>query len=780
MVIRYTALNKRRRKNMGYVADKPIEKADEDLLGRSDFAKQFGKSICEYDSKDGLVIGLYGKWGSGKTSIINMAISEIPVDEDDVQKVENKKWYSKLYKRIKELFTAQKSKEENQKHDPIQNDNPIIIRFSPWNYSDKNNLISLFFHELKNKLGVAKGEENKEKIGKAICQYSDIIDVSLFIPVVGPAIAPILKTIAKSKGAKLMQTPSLNEAKEKLCEALEDFNHKIIVFIDDIDRLTTPQIKDIFQLVKQVGDFPNIIYVLTMDREIVCNALSEYHNIDGDEYLKKIVQVSFEVPEIDKSLLPEILKGRLSEIIHKNDCKEKFENNNYFETVLENCVNPYIKNIRDINRLINAFQFKYAALWKETSFIDLLAITAIEIFEPKLYEWIIDNAIYVCGPQSYDDLRKYEKRTYEYYKNEFKQLGLNSESSMQMIILMFPPFARSIHSNGEYSHLDDLQLLRDNRIASVEKFDLYFMFDMNRIKVSREKIYDCLYKYDKNLLISTVKNINSQGNLDYLLRSMESLFDEEHYERFKFVVFTLINLYGEFVNKVTERNMIDNISDSVTEFVLYFIQTLDSEYKRYEIIYSILKNSNKSNIVLIADILNQEEMAFGRFNNKTERKDLQLVNLKHLESLEKIYVDKIELISKSENMLNIGRFSRAFYLWEYLDKEGAENYVKKLFNDKVSKLKFICTKAYSFRDSNDYGWDFNLESYSNYISRKDFYNEIKNFAKDHLDEFTKEEQIKLASFVLNYENNNDDFNHATEQEALQLIEKWKSESNLTK
>lgn len=613
---------------MGYVADKPIEKADEDLLGRSDFAKQFGKSICEYDSKDGLVIGLYGKWGSGKTSIINMAISEIPVDENEAQKAEKEKWYSRVNKRIKKIFTSQKTEED-------QNHNPIIIRFSPWNYSDKNNLISLFFYELKNKLGVAKDEENKEKIGKAISQYSDIIDVLSFIPVAGPAIAPILKTISKSKGAKLMKAPSLNDAKEKLCKALEDFNHKIIVFIDDIDRLTTPQIKDIFQLVKQVGDFPNIIYVLTMDREIVCNALSEYHNIDGDEYLKKIVQVSFEIPEIDKSLLPEILKSRLNKIIYKNDCEEEFENNEYFETVLENCVNPYIKNIRDINRLLNAFQFKYGALWKETSFVDLLAITAIEIFDPKLYEWIIDNAIYVCGPQSYDDLRKYEKRTYEYYKNEFKQLGLNSESSMQMIILMFPPFARSINYIGEYSHSDDLQLLRDNRIASVEKFDLYFMFDMNRIKVSREKIYDCLYKYDNNLLISTVKNINSQGNLDYLLRSMESLFDEEHYERFKFVVFTLINLYGEFVNKVTERNMIDNISDSVTEFVLYFIQTLDSEYKRYKIIYSILKNSNKSNIVLIADILNQEEMAFGRFNNKTERKDLQLVNLKHLESLEK-------------------------------------------------------------------------------------------------------------------------------------------------
>ena len=628
---------------MGYVADKPIEKADEDLLGRSDFAKQFGKSICEYDSKDGLVIGLYGKWGSGKTSIINMAISEIPVDES-----EKKKWYSRVYKRIKKIFTSQKTEEENQNH------NPIVIKFSPWNYSDKNNLISLFFHELKNKLGVAKGEGNKGKIGKAISQYSDTIDVLSFIPVIGPAIAPILKTTFKAVGAKLMKNPSLDEAKEKLCEALEDFNHKIIVFIDDIDRLTTPQIKDIFQLVKQVGDFPNIIYVLTMDREIVCNALSEYHNIDGDEYLKKIVQVSFEVPEIDKSLLPEILKSRLNEIIYKNDCEEEFENNKYFETVLENCVNPYIKNIRDINRLLNAFQFKYGALWKETSFVDLLAITAIEIFEPKLYEWIIDNSIYVCGPQSYNDLNKYEKRTYEYYKNEFKQLGLNSESSIRMLISMFPQFARSINYIGEYSHSDDLQLLRDNRIASVEKFDLYFMFDMNRIKVSREKIYDCFYKYNKDSIIETIIKSEKEGVLDYLLRNMEALVDEEYSNRLKFVLYATIDSYGELVNNQTNVIHADSVFNEIVKFVFYIIKKIDSENERHEVIYSILKNSNKSNIGLIADILDQEEMAFGRFNNRPERKDLQLINLKHLESLEKIYIDKIELISKSENMLKIG------------------------------------------------------------------------------------------------------------------------------
>lgn len=751
---------------MSYVADKPIEKADEDLLGRSDFAKQFGKSICEYDSKDGLVIGLYGKWGSGKTSIINMAISEIPVD-----KSEKKKWYSKVYKRIKEIFTSQKTEEEDQCH------YPIVIKFSPWNYSDKSNLISLFFHELKNKLGVAKGEENKGKIGKAISQYSDIIDALSSIPVAGPAIAHILKTIFKAAGSKLMKTPSLGEAKEKLCKALEDFNHKIIVFIDDIDRLTTPQIKDIFQLVKQVGDFPNIIYVLTMDREIVCNALSEYHNIDGDEYLKKIVQVSFEVPEIDKSLLPEILKGRLSKIIHKNDCEEKFENSRYFETVLENCIKPYIKNIRDINRLLNAFQFKYGVLWRETSFVDLLAITAIEIFEPKLYKWIANNGSAVCTKYLRNKFYTESVKYLEYYKDEFINLELNPSLSICIISSLFPYFAMRIDYDGEFVFLNNSELLKYKRIAAVEKFDLYFRFDINSIKISREKIHDCLYEYDKDCIIETIIKSEKEDVLDYLLRNMAVLADEEHSNRLKLVLYAIVDSYEELVNNQTSVIHADFVFNEIVKFVFSIIEKIDSENERHEVIYSILKNSNKSNIELIAAILNQEEMAFGRFNNKTAHKDLQLVSLKHLESLEKNYIDKIELISKSENILNVGVFNIVFYLWEDLDKEGAENYVKKLFNDKVSKLKFICTKAYFFRGLNDYGWDFNLKSYSNYISREDLYNEIKDSVKNHLDEFTKEEQIILASFVLNYENNNGDFDHATEREALQLIEKWKSESN---
>ncbi len=751
---------------MSYVADKPIEKADEDLLGRSDFAKQFGKSICEYDSEDGLVIGLYGKWGSGKTSIINMAISEILVDENEAQKAEKEKWYSRLYKRIKKIFTSQKTEEEDQCH------YPIIIKFSPWNYSDKNNLISLFFHELKNKLGVAKGEENKEKIGKAISQYSDIIDALSFIPVVGPAIAPILKTISKSKGAKLMQAPSLNEAKEKLCEALKDFNHKIIVFIDDIDRLTTPQIKDIFQLVKQVGDFPNIIYVLTMDREIVCNALSEYHNIDGDEYLKKIVQVSFEVPEIDKTTVHEILRDRLNDIVHKSKNEEEFENNKYFETVLEKCVNPYVNNIRDVNRLLNAFRFKYGALWKETSFVDLLAITAIEIFEPKLYEWIFNNKDFICSGDINSSLRR-RSGLHQYIEKcnqEFESLGLYYKMAFDIVSILFPTFAYDTNHKLINEDISESELISRKRIGSTKTIGLYFSFNLSDIKIPREEIIKCVNSYSKFKLLQKVRKFNKDGNILYFLENVDSLFRDNKISnnRFVLIISALLELQNEYLD---QSRLADYYSNNI---VANMITSIKEEEIRYEIINFTVENIDKTNISTRAILINQ--IVQGCIKSDDEDKKLQIITLEHLKNIGKIYVEKIKSIANSKNILSLDEFDKIFYLWKELDRESATVYVENLFKDDVNKLKFLCLTTYNSLT----GWKFYSENCFNLVSEEEFYDSIKNFDKSRLDEFSKEEQIKLASFVLNYENNNNDFNHVSEGEALQLIEKWKSESNLTK
>ena len=62
---------------MSYSTDKSITSEKEDVLGRKDFSKRLGRLIYNYQGEDGLVLGLYGEWGSGKTSVINMVEEEI-------------------------------------------------------------------------------------------------------------------------------------------------------------------------------------------------------------------------------------------------------------------------------------------------------------------------------------------------------------------------------------------------------------------------------------------------------------------------------------------------------------------------------------------------------------------------------------------------------------------------------------------------------------------------------------------------------------------------------
>jgi pantothenate kinase-related protein Tda10 len=62
--------------------DEPIEKASDDALGRSDLAEGIAKLIRGFSAAEGVVIGILGPWGSGKTSLINLMEEALSGDED--------------------------------------------------------------------------------------------------------------------------------------------------------------------------------------------------------------------------------------------------------------------------------------------------------------------------------------------------------------------------------------------------------------------------------------------------------------------------------------------------------------------------------------------------------------------------------------------------------------------------------------------------------------------------------------------------------------------------
>lgn len=182
---------------MNYNSDKPIESSEQDLLGRITFAKQLGEAIYKYDGKDGLVIGVFGKWGTGKTSILNMVVNEIN-------------------------YLSESNDER-----------PIIVNFSPWNYTDKDNLISIFFEDLRKKIKFNSNNENMKQIVKAIDQYSGVLNLLSFTSVVLNQnwimmLKYPFKYFYQYIRGKILEDTNLDKAKTNLEKALIKSNQKIL------------------------------------------------------------------------------------------------------------------------------------------------------------------------------------------------------------------------------------------------------------------------------------------------------------------------------------------------------------------------------------------------------------------------------------------------------------------------------------------------------------------------------------------------------------------------
>ena len=717
---------------MNYNSDKAIESSEQDLLGRVTFSKQLGEAIYKYDGKDGLVLGVFGKWGTGKTSILNMVVNEI-----------NYLSYN-------------------------DDDSPIIVNFSPWNYTDKDNLISLFFRVLKNRLDMDKYEETRKKIGKALTDYSDALDALALVPMVGSGLATILKTIAKAQGAELSKDVDIDTTKENLETVLGDTNQKIVVIIDDIDRLTNTQIRDIFQLVKQVGNFPNIIYVLSMDREVVCRALESVHNIDGAKYLEKIVQIPFEIPALLKPRLRELFLTKLENTVKAISDNPKIDQS-YWTEVVTNCIEPYIETLRDVNRVINTFQFRYKILNEETAFEDMVALTTIEVLEPQLYQWIGRNKDLLCSTyfHSFSALfrEKSDYRTSIY--EELKKLGINTDIGIKFLTTLFPVFANDIDER-DYRYTES-NIRETMRVAQEERFDSYFMFDLREIPVTRYVIKDCINKMALNDLITTITVINNDGNIEYFIDELRSLVDTIPEKRLGLLSSVILNVLHKF-----SQNSQFFMSSAYTkaEFLVYDIMSrINDENERYNLIKSVLENINKEQLGTLASFINRIELSHGRLAGKEEPIEKQLITLQHLIDIEPIYVSKINEITQSEIIIDIRDFHMAFYLWECLDKDRARTYLDNILKVDNNILKFICAIASKWTSENDAGWYYSLDKVSNYISVDIVYEKIKAISKEDLVMFRLEDQIKLASFVLSY--GKSESYRVDEEEAMKYISNWK-------
>lgn len=349
--------------------DLPIKSSKDDLLARASFSRALADAVVSYDSKDSVVTALYGSWGSGKSSVVNMVLE-----------------------RIEEISSSM-----------VAEKRPIIVKFNPWNYSDQNQLVGQFFRSLSVALKRGDWGEGAKKVGEQLEAYSEFFKPLVLIPDptgfwagLAAVMAVALKKVggATSAWGKL-KSKDLDQIRKDLDALLAKQQRKILIVIDDIDRLNNVEIRQIFQLVKALGDFPNTVYFLAFDRDVVVKALSHVQEGSGDEYLEKIVQIPFQLPSISKTEVEKVLFGQLDELI--KDLPEVRWDQTHWGNVYQGGLRFFFTTVRDVIRYINSLRFSFAMVKSELNPVDFFAVTALQVFEPAVYEGVRENPDLFAG-----------------------------------------------------------------------------------------------------------------------------------------------------------------------------------------------------------------------------------------------------------------------------------------------------------------------------------------------------------------------------------------------
>lgn len=458
-------------------------KEDGDDLKFAPYASRVAQGILNYSQDETFILSIEGEWGSGKTTLINFIKNEIKNSE-------------KKY-------------------------NYRFIHFNPWLLTDIDQVVKLFFDELmKILISISFDAKLKEDMIKDFKNFASLIlPDSLRVDVGFVKVGYKPKDILLPKSEK-----SLEEIKENINKYLKKLDKKIIIIIDDIDRLTDQETEFIFRLTKGIADFDNLIYILLYDKKVVTKSLEKFKSENGQKYLEKIVQYPLTIPKPHKTTIKNLLFKELDKILERLQAEQvdyifNKETWNQVHLVIE----KYIKTVRDINQIVNIVSFEYPIIATEVNFTDFFIISLIKLKNHALYELIQNkpNDFFIDKHRTYKPEEE-QKRILENFENNMKEF----RDFKDLLEIIFPIFSKyDYRPSGSH---------KTKYINNIYHFENYFSFSTSDDKMSMKEYYEIKklfissdFEAFEKLLLEADKNQKSSYFIDMFKEFDEHIEQEE-------------------------------------------------------------------------------------------------------------------------------------------------------------------------------------------------------------------------------------------------------------
>ena len=524
-------------------SDRPSVDPKRDLFGHAPFAEQVAKSIRRNAGEDGLVLALHGPWGSGKTTVLGYVCHFIETSEG------------------------------------ADGEKPVIVHFNPWWFSGREDLARAFLHQLQ---AVLPAKSKKlEGLGTLLGDFAEsvggLIDLTGLTGGAGGTIGRVLGQLTKKKPKDV---PAL---KAEIAKILREARVRVLVIVDDIDRLDESEVRQLFTVIKALADFPYMTYLLAFDREVASQAIERESSLPGERFLEKIIQVPFELPPADKVALRAALFKRLDEVLAGTP--DGLFDASYWTNVYHEGIDQFIRVPRDIVRFTNTLSVTYPAVVEEVNPVDFIAIEAIRVFLPGLYDTIRSNQERFAGNTRDEDNEENRRETQVFHDDWTNEIPKEWRASTRDLVKwLFPKIGRMGFGAGSWR--------RNLRVCHPDLFPIYFRLSLPTGSVSRREMLGLITAVsssdDFKVRLLRAKEEKRPDGLSKLRALLERLMDHVQEdipeEQIPSFVAALFDIGDELIDPADERGGFDFGNESRVSRLLYNVLKRLSSDRRAEVL----------------------------------------------------------------------------------------------------------------------------------------------------------------------------------------------------
>jgi len=470
--------------SVGFLEDNPISDTGSDLFHRRDIASELVKLILNTKNKKAFAIGILGEYGTGKTSFLNL---------------------------ISTYLT-------------LQNDKIVEIKFNPWASETTENVHKDFFEIIA--LSLVKVDPQLKNL---IYTYSRKLsrEDSGF-----KKIATRLNFINYLSESYIHETEY-----EKINNLLNDAKRKVIITIDDLDRLDDKEIFEVLKLIRNTANFGNIIYLVAYDKAHVLNSLKSLNSKTYTTYLDKIFQLEIPLPKREKEDLTYILKEKIKDVLRIDDFVSLCENiiPKAFENQYETSYRNIFRHSRDIIKFVNSFQLTYNLIASELEFSSLFILELLKFRYPQIYDILYEKVndflnLKLFGSQ-YQEFYviKTSKSDAEipYMVQYLSETAEKYELSAEDLILIREIF-RGLFPLSTFGNTEKIS----NSISNPLFFDIYFRFRISKNDISDTDFRRATLEGRDSLFKLLDNNLNRNLESPTLTRLLQerNFTDKTHFE----------------------------------------------------------------------------------------------------------------------------------------------------------------------------------------------------------------------------------------------------------